>query len=207
MSSGLNPLPFPNRLMRYTTPQPEESRHNRLYKEACALIEGLILLGNEPPGELDPAGRQRLEQAIPLFEEVVRINPGNWAAMWLLGKVHQRLAEYRRGLEWFSRAHRIKPDQPDVAREAAIAAMDAGLPQEAISFCERAIQADPDDPGLRANLALALLFSGRPEEARPVVEEALRRDPNDGITAHIGQLINEVLSGSRPCPHHVRELQ
>lgn len=185
----------------------EKSRHNELYQQGCSLIEGLIIIGNEAPGPPGPEQREKLEDAIPLFVEVVRINPGNWSAMWLLGKIYQRLGEYEQGLAWFSRAHRVNPDQPDVAREASIAAMDLGRPEEAISFCERAIEANPDDPGLRANLALALLFSEKPGEARAVAREALARDPADKITAQIVQIIEEVLGGSRVCPHHLKDLQ
>jgi tetratricopeptide (TPR) repeat protein len=182
------------------------SRHDDLYKEACALIEGLIVIHGEAPGKLDPGSRQRLEDAVPLFGEVVAINPGNWAAMWLLGKTYQRLGDYERALPWFSRAHRVNPDHPDMAREASIAAMEVGRPEEAVPFCDRALAAKPDDPGLRANLALALLFSGRPGEAQAVAGEALRRDPADEITAQIVRIIDEVLSGARPCPHHSRDL-
>src|SRR5262245_35870876 len=102
--------------------EPNESRHNRLYKQACDLIDGLLILHPQEPGELDAEGRRRLEEAIVLFDEVIQINPRNWAAMWLLGKVYQRLGDFERGLEWFSRSHQLKPDQPDVAREAALAA-------------------------------------------------------------------------------------
>jgi Flp pilus assembly protein TadD len=137
---------------------------------------------------------------------VVEINPENWAAMWLLGKIYQRLEDFDRSLKWFSRAHRVNPDQPNVAREAAISALELGRPEQAIAFCERAIEAKPDDAGLRGNLALALLFSNRPDEARTVAGEALRRDPTDEITTRIARIIDDVLGGSRPCPHHVRDL-
>jgi tetratricopeptide (TPR) repeat protein len=187
-------------------PDVSRSRHDDLYKQGCTLIEGLILIHGEAPAELGPDARRRLGRAVGLFEEVVRINPGNWAAMWLLGKAHQRLGEYARGLDWFARAHRVNPEQPDVAREAAIAAMDAGRPAEAVGYCERAIEANPDDPGLRANLAVALLFSGKPAEARASAAEARRRDPTDEITARIVTIIDEVLAGARSCPHHVRDL-
>lgn len=190
-----------------STSDQDKTRHDELYQQACRLIEGLIIHGNQAPCPLEPRQRERLEDAIPLFVEVVRINPGNWAAMWLLGKVYQRLDEYEHGLAWFARAHRVNPDQPDVAREAAIAAMDLGRPEEAILFCGRAIETDPDDPGLRANLALALLFSGKPGEAPAVAQEALARDPTDKITAHLVRIIEEVLGGTRPCPHHMNDLQ
>ena len=67
------------------------------------------------PRPLDDEGRRRLHDAILLFEEVLRIKPDNSSAMWLLGKIYQRLEDHERGLEWFARAHEIKPDQPDVA--------------------------------------------------------------------------------------------
>jgi len=185
----------------------DAARHDALYEKACGRIKGLILLDDRPPGPMDALARERLEDAVPLFEEVVRINPGNWAAMWLLGKVCQRFEAYERGLQWFARAHRVNPDQADVAREAAIAAMEAGRPEEAVAYCERAAAVKPEDAGLRANLALALLFSGRPAEARAAAGEALRRDPADTITTQVVKIVDEVLAGARPCPHHVRDLE
>jgi tetratricopeptide (TPR) repeat protein len=184
----------------------DRTRHDELYKRAGELIEGLLIFQNRETPPLQPDGRRRLDEAAGLYEEVVRINPRNWAAMWLLGKVHQRLEQYERGLEWFSRAHRVNPDHVNVAREASIAAMDAGKPEEAIPFCRRALQVKPGDPGLRANLAVATLFCGKPAEARDIAAAALADDPADGITAAIVRIIDEVLAGTRPCPRHVRDL-
>ena len=184
----------------------DHTHHNELCAQANALIQGLILLDGPAPG-LDAEVRGRLEASIPLFEEAIRIKPGDFSAMWLLGKVYQRFDDYGRALEWFSRAHRVNPDQPDVAREASIASMELGRPQEAIPFCERAIGANPDDPGLRANLALALLFSEKPAQAKVVAADAMRLGPDDQITAQIAKFIDEVLNGTRPCPHHIRDLQ
>jgi tetratricopeptide (TPR) repeat protein len=190
-----------------TRPVADEARHNELYEQATGLVQGLIHIHGQTPAVVTPERRQRLDKAIALFKEVIDINPGNWAAMWLLGKVYQALGDYPKGLEWFSRAHRTNPDQPDVAREAAIAAMDSGRPAEAIAFCRRAIEASPTDPGLRANLALALLFSGQPSEALSIAEEALRRVPSDPITAKIVAVIKQVVSGSEKCPHTMQEMQ
>lgn len=187
--------------------QADEERHEKLYKEAVKLTEGLLLLDDGASASLNPSNRQRLGKAIELFKEVIQIHPGNWAAMWLLGKVYQRLEDFPNGLEWFTRAHRTNPDQPDVAREAAIAAMDSDRPGEAVVFCERAIEANPNDPGLRANLALALLFSGKPKDAQLVAMDAQKRAPSDQITAQLLRIIEEVLWGARPCPHHMRDVQ
>ena len=186
---------------------PEHSRHEDLYRQACGLIEGLILLDDREPGQLDDVSRERLRGAIPLFVEVVDINPNHWPAMWHLGKVYHRLGDQESGLPWFARAHWVNPDHPDVAREAAIAAMEAGRPEDAVIYCERALEVKPDNPGLQANLALALLFSGKPVDARTVAGEALRKDPADEITARIVGFIDEVLAGARRCPRHVRDLE
>lgn len=185
----------------------DRAEHDDLHRRACDLVQGLILTHGQGPGELDPESRKRLDDSIPMFTEVVRINPQNWAAMWLAGKVHQRLGDHEASLDWFAMAHRVNPDHEDVAREAAIAAMEAGRPEEAIPYCERAIQSNPDEPGLRCNLALALLFSGRPRDAGAVAADAFRRDPSDPITSQIVGIIEEVLNGTRPCPKHVRDLQ
>ena len=183
-----------------------QSHHDDLYRQASGLIDGLLILGNRGPGPLVPQHTKRLESAIPLFAEVVQINPGNWAAMWLLGKVHQRLGEHEHALAWFLRAHRLNPDQSDIAREAAITAMELGRPEEATAYCERALETNPGDPGLQANLALTFLFSGNPEAAQTVVQDALSRDPSDHITARIARIIREVLQGKRSCPRHVKDL-
>jgi len=185
----------------------DTAREDRLYKEACGLIDGLILLHDQPEQQLGADGRGQLERAVSLFQQVVELNPDHWPALWLMGKAHQRLGAFAAGLECFAAANQIKPDQPDVAREAAIAAMDAGQPERAVGFCERAIAAKPTDAGLRANLALALLFSGQPSEATEVADDALRQAPSDEITARILAVAREVVAGTRPCPRHVRDLE
>ena len=179
---------------------PDDSRHDRLYKQASNLIEGLILYHNEEPAPLDDAGRKRLHEAALLFGEVLNIDPQNWPALWLLGKIHQRLADHNTALQYFNfiRAHEINPAHPDVTREASIAAMDSGNP-EAVGLAQAAVAINPTNAGLRANLALALLFSQRPAEALAVAETALR--------ASIVAEIQEVLAGQRACPRHIRELE
>lgn len=179
----------------------------QLYREACALIDGLILLGDQPDRLLDATDRNRLERALLLFDQVIHVRPDNWAALWLMGKAHQRLGAFEAGLECFAAAHRIKPNQPDVAREAAIAAMDSDQPERAVAFCKAAIAAKPADAGLRANLAMALLFSGQPAEAVNRATDALDRDPADPITMRVAAVAREVLAGTRPCPRHVRDLE
>ena len=92
-----------------------------------ALTEGrLVLHGAEPPRRPGWYTRWQLGRAIRCFERALAINPAGWSSMWALGKIRQRLGDQEAALGWFARAHALKPDQPDVAREAGIAALDLG---------------------------------------------------------------------------------
>jgi Flp pilus assembly protein TadD len=190
----------------HRAPDQLQAEHDRLYLQACAAVRPLIEIHGKPLTKLTPARETQLRQGIARFEDLLRINPENWAAMWYVGKAYHRLGEFERALQSFSRAHDINPSQPDVAREAAIAAMELGNPAAAIPFCQHAIQARPDDPGLRANLALALLFSGEVKRATDTAADALRRDPGDKITRRIHAVCKDVQAGQRPCPRHVKEI-
>ena len=83
----------------------DRARENRVYKEAWALIDGLILFHDRPERQLEAADRRRLERALSLFQEVIELNPGHWPALWLMGKAHQRLGSFAAGLECFAAAH------------------------------------------------------------------------------------------------------
>jgi tetratricopeptide (TPR) repeat protein len=182
------------------------TEHARLYKEASAAVFPLIEVHGKPVSKLRHDQERQSRLGLGLFDHVLKLNPRNWAAMWLVGKAYQRLGESDNALKWFSQSHGVNPTHPDVAREAAIAAMELGRPAEAIPFCERAIKANPNDPGLCANLALATLFSGNAASAASLANNALQRDPKDRITRRIADVCREVLAGKRPCPRHVRDI-
>jgi len=192
---------------RTEKPHSAELEHDSLYEKGVALSKDLISLDGRPQKELSQAEREQLNQAIEYFERVIQINSQNLKAMWIIGKIWQRLNEHKTAFRWFVRAHEMDPSQPDVAREASIAAMEVDQPLEAILFCERAIAARPGDPSLKSNLALALLFSGKPKDAQKVARESLKQAPKDQITARLLKLIDDVVSGKKKCPHNMRELQ
>jgi hypothetical protein len=60
--------------------------------------------------------------------------------MWALGRIEQRRGNPAAALAWFEKAHRIQPDQPDVAREASLAALDIGLSEKAVALFSQSVQ-------------------------------------------------------------------
>jgi hypothetical protein len=187
--------------------QEEERRRkvNEIYKKACGLMDGLISLDGEI---LSREQRRRLEQAVPLFETVIEMQPAHWAAMWTMGKVLESLGgDVQRRFELFARAYRVNPDQADVAREAGLAAILVGRHEDALLFCRRALALDPNDSGLRTNLALSLLLMGEVDAAKTNILGALREDSGNEIIQHLAKVVDEVAVGLRPCPRHIQEMQ
>jgi Flp pilus assembly protein TadD len=133
------------------------------------------------------------------------MNPEGWSSMWALGKISQRLGDQAAAFDWFVKAHSLKPDQPDVAREAGIAALDLGRAEAALTLCRAAVACGPDDPGLVCNLALAHCLAGDDAEAVRCVTQAAERDPADPVTATVRHFIREVASGKRPRPRSLQE--
>ena len=175
--------------------------HNRMFEEASALIKGEIPFHENP--NMPPPGwflRRRLKRALVLFARVLEIKPENWSAMWLVGKVHQRLGDHAAALSWFERAYQENPSQPDVAREASMCAMDVGRHDAAIVFAHRATQIEPANAGLHANLALAYLLAARIPDAQASIERSIAADPADKISQTINAIIKHFATNGRTPP-------
>jgi tetratricopeptide (TPR) repeat protein len=141
-----------------------------------------------------------LRRAIRCFEKALAINSEGWSSMWALGKIHQSLGDQTVAFDWFAKAHAINPDQPDVAREASIAALDIGRVREALGLCRSALASKPADPGLVCNLALAHCLAGQDNEAEKCATEATCADPSDEISATVLAFVRDVASGKKTRP-------
>ena len=188
-------------------PSEQPGRHNTVYMKGCALIEGEIWSG-ETPRPTKPGWwvRRKLRRAIVAFDEAISIRPGNWAAHWLVGKIHQRLGENEATLRRFARAHDLEPTNADVAREATIAAIEVGEALAARRFSEVAMALAPSDAGLVANHAVALLIAGDASGALRAIQKALALDPNDRISCDVRDRVLEVLAGRRTPPRNGNDL-
>lgn len=168
----------------------ERTEHNRTFEEAAAIVR------SELPGEagddLPSPGwfaRRKLARALMLFERVVSLNPKNWSAHWMMGRVHLVLKDTPMALECFERAHTANPSQPEVARQASRCAMDLGRHEAAFGFAQRAVQIDPNSAALRYNLALACLLAGQLPEAQLAVSQAIAGEPSNTTTQELRAII------------------
>ena len=175
--------------------------HNRAFTEAGAIVKDEIPIHDRR--DMPAPGwflRRKLKRALSLFDRVLQLNPENWSAMWLAGKVHERFQDRATALSWFERAYQVNPSQPDVAREASMCAMELGRTDAAVSFAHRAIQIQPDEPGLHANLALAFIIAGRIPDAQAAIDRALTADPTDTISQSIRAIAQHFKTNGRTPP-------
>lgn len=181
--------------------------HDLTFRRGCELVKHRLLINGTRSGILTWLGKRRLKKAVELFKATLKINPSGWPAMWNLGKIYQRLGDHSEALAWFRRAHELKPDQPDVAREAGLEALEVGDYSTAKSYLESAIQSNPDDPGLVANLALAELLGGDAHSATRLANDAVARNPSDRISKAVARLADRVRSGKCHVPRSMAELR
>ena len=185
----------------------EADRHNGYFRKGWDLIEGLVILDGKPFGALTWFGKRRLRRAIRYFQAALQIHPTGWQSMCALGKIHQRLGEHQKALEWFVRAQEIDPDQSFLALEAGHEALEVRDPQHAIKLFEAAVRQNPDDSRFVSSLALAQLLAGSVAAAEISIAEALAIDPTDKIAQGILRAIERVWIEGEPIPKSIADVR
>lgn len=182
-------------------------KHNKLLKQASDLLRGEIFIDGNMPSSLKPNifARRRLQKAINLFEEVLNINPQNWAAMFGMAKALQRLGEIARAFDLMVMAHKVNPTYSEPLREAGLLAFELGNFSKGIAFTEEAIKLRPEDWTLYSNLGLGYLFIGDLDKATEVFRQSIKMNPDDLITARLLAVVSLVQTGEIPCPHSEKE--
>jgi Flp pilus assembly protein TadD len=109
-------------------------------------------------------------------------------------------------MTWFTEALRQDPENPTIAKETANAALELGQFELGVALLRPATLQRPEDPVLHYDLAVQLLLSGHPNEAYSSLEVAARLEAHRD-TARLMNYVEKVLTGRKPCPRSVHELQ
>ena len=117
------------------------------------------------------------------FEDSLRIEPGNIAAQFNLGRIEAATGNLRAARSQFMGV--VEADANNSAALAAVAQLDwfAGERDRALQFLEQARAANPRDSASRILLANYLRETGRPSEAASVASEAVAIAP-ESAAAH-----------------------
>jgi len=179
----------------------EIEKHNKLYEQANDLIHRDIMIDGQPlSAKPNLFVRRRLRKAIDLYDEVLKINPQNWAACFAKAKALHRLGETRLAFELMLKAHRGNPTISGFAREAGIIALQLGRFSEGVNLTEEAIKTRPGDGSLYSNLGLGQLLDGNASKAIDTFCRANELEPNHPVTLRLLGVAQAGKAGKIPYP-------
>jgi Flp pilus assembly protein TadD len=185
----------------------EIARHNKLYKQANDLIRNDIMVDGQPlSAKPNLFARIRLRKAIGLYDEVLKMNPQNWATYFMKAKALHRLGESKLAFELMLKAHHGNPTISGFAREAGIIALQLGHFSEGVNLTEDAIKNRPEDGSLYSNLGLGQLLCGNASKAIDALYRANELEPNHPFTLRLLAVAQAIKAGKIPYPHSDKDV-
>jgi tetratricopeptide (TPR) repeat protein len=129
------------------------------------------------------------------FKKCLIQQPKHWPSMFLLGKIYQRLGDFKTALFWFESAFAINDQNKDVLREAALTSLHLDNVEKSIYYSSQSIKLKPNDITLIGNHAMNLLIAQRDKEAKEYIRKAIELEPGNQINKDIEKVINSVTTG------------
>jgi predicted O-linked N-acetylglucosamine transferase (SPINDLY family) len=117
----------------------------------------------------------RLADAERLYREILAVQPGQLAALNMLGAAHAQQGRHREALECYEAALKVQPASPATLLSAGISLHHEGRPQEALARFDQALALSPsvEAHDCRGNVLYAL---GRHGDALQAYDRALAID-------------------------------
>ena len=114
-----------------------------------------------------------LAGAMAGYEKIIRHQPGNIDALFLLGRGHCQQGQLETGAEVFRKIVRLRPDHAPAQTLLGMVLFRLGNPQESLACLEHALAADPRSELALVTKADALGALGRHSEALVEYDKAL----------------------------------
>jgi tetratricopeptide (TPR) repeat protein len=121
----------------------------------------------------------RYEQAIPIYQRLVKALPGNSGLLLNLGMAEHMAGRERDAIPHLEAVLKAQPGELPALITLAQARLALNEPTLAIAPLEKVVAADPKNHEARGMLAAALLDAGRFEEAASRYQEVADSVPND----------------------------
>jgi tetratricopeptide (TPR) repeat protein len=120
----------------------------------------------------------RPQEAIPHFEQALRIKPNYAKARNNWGMAILQMNRPQEAIPHFEQALRIRPNLAEAENNLGLAILQMNRPLEAIPHFERALRIRPNLAEAHYNAGNAFLQMSKPQVAIPHFEQALRINPN-----------------------------
>jgi tetratricopeptide (TPR) repeat protein len=129
--------------------------------------------------------------ATEAFQRVLRIHPRDARAHYELATLLEPQGRRKEALEEYRLAARYDGRNADYLHQWGVAALQAGLPEEAAQALSRAVEVDPSRSASHKALGVVLFeVLGRRDEGAPHLRRALALDPTDRDAPRIRQLLS-----------------
>ncbi len=122
--------------------------------------------------------RGALDQAMTLYEDILRRDPKHFRALNLLAVLKGQIAQPGQGVVLLERALEVDPESGDANANMGLMLSDLGRHGQAIGYLMKAIEKHPDNPNYMQNLAFVLVSFERPDEAIEVANVLINLHPH-----------------------------
>lgn len=120
----------------------------------------------DPP----PADRDALlDTARARYQRSLKADPKNQAALLGMARMHARLGERDRAVDWYKKYLKAYPEDAGAAHEVAVAHARWGDWAGAVAWCDAALKVDPENRTIAKTKGLCLARAGRPDDAVAVL--------------------------------------
>ncbi len=120
----------------------------------------------------------RLAAAEALCQTILRVNPAQFEALWLLGVCARQRGRTQAALEFFQRASAIRPEESSLHVDCAMALRQLYRPGEALDSYDRALELSPDNAPILYNRGNVLMDLREHANALSSYERALVLRPD-----------------------------
>ena len=121
---------------------------------------------------------QKYEEALPVFEEAISLNPDNWAYYFNLGLTYKKLDKLGEARQAFEKAVTLNPQSFSSNKELGELLAKEGDFERAADYYRRAVEINPADPDGHYNLGVCLVNLGKGEEALAQFQKAVELKPD-----------------------------
>jgi tetratricopeptide (TPR) repeat protein len=124
--------------------------------------------------------RQRagdVQQAANIYIEVLKVQPDNIDALFMLGTLFAQGGHYDYAIDCFQEAVRIKPDHTWAYYNLGNVCRDKGLTDEALACYQKVLQLDPDYAEAHINSGILFKIKGKYDEALKSYQRAIQLNP------------------------------
>ncbi len=131
----------------------------------------------------------KIEEAIPLLEEIVTQRPEFVQAYTTLATMYRVTGRFEKAEELLKRGLKYNPDDNSLLSTLGITLVEKGEPEKAIPLLKKALKIDPADEDAWNSLGIAYWRTGKFDEALDAYKKALSIDSDDPMVfTNIGSL-------------------